>query len=319
MHSLITGGAGFVGSHLTEYLLQKDEKVTIVDNLSTGKFDNVKHLTQNRSLKIHIDTILNEPLMEHLIKECDVIYHLAAAVGVRLIIERPVETIETNIIGTEEMLKLANRYKKKTLITSTSEVYGKANKIPFAEDDDSVFGPTVKSRWCYACSKAMDEYLALAYYHEKKLPMVIARLFNTIGARQTGQYGMVVPTFVQQALLNHPITVYDDGQQSRSFTNVHDVVWALYALMNDPNAVGQVFNIGNGQEITIYGLAELIKEMTGSSSEIQLIPYDQAFESGFEDMRRRVPDITKLSELTGYEPKMDLRESIKQIIEYYKK
>ncbi len=319
MNSLITGGAGFIGSHLAEFLLSKGEEVTIVDNLSTGKFENIRHLTDNPNLKVHIDTILNEPLMELLIKDCDVIYHLAAAVGVRLIIERPVETIETNTLGAEVVLKLANRYKKKTLIASTSEVYGKSDKIPFKEDDDSVFGPTIKSRWSYACSKAIDEFLALAYFHEKKLPIVITRLFNTIGPRQTGQYGMVVPTFVQQALLKHPITVYDDGQQARCFANVTDVVWGLHALMSDPDAVGEVFNVGNNEEISILALAELVKEMTGSESEIQFVPYEKAFEQGFEDMRRRVPDITKISDLTGYTPKVELSETIRQIIEYYQK
>ncbi|MBD3168989.1 MAG: NAD-dependent epimerase/dehydratase family protein [candidate division Zixibacteria bacterium] len=319
MVSLITGGAGFVGSHLTESLLKKGHKVIIVDNLSTGKLENIKHLRDNPDLSVHIDTILNEPLMTELIQECDVVYHLAAAVGVRLIIENPVETIETNIIGTEIVLKLANRYKKRTLIASTSEVYGKSDNIPFQEDNDSVFGPTIKSRWSYACSKAIDEFLGLAYYHEKKLPIIIARLFNTVGPRQTGRYGMVVPNFVQQALLKHPITVFGDGKQSRCFTNVSDVVWGLQELMKKEEAIGQVFNIGTGDEITIEDLAKLVKEMTESDSEIQYIPYDEAYVSGFEDMRRRVPDITKISNYIGYSPQIDLRTTIQQIIEYYKK
>ncbi|MCP4634407.1 MAG: NAD-dependent epimerase/dehydratase family protein [candidate division Zixibacteria bacterium] len=319
MRSLITGGAGFIGSHLTESLLAKGEKVTVIDNLSTGKLQNIKHLNGNKNLEIRIDTILNEPLMTELIEQCDVIYHLAAAVGVRLIIENPVETIETNIIGSEIVLKLANRFKKKTLMASTSEVYGKSNHVPFKENYDSVFGPTVKSRWSYACSKAIDEFLSLAYFHEKKLPVIIVRLFNTIGVRQTGRYGMVVPTFVQQALLKHPITVYDDGLQSRCFTNVADVVWGLQTLMENDDAIGNVFNIGTGDEITIKELAELVIELTGSDSEIKYIPYDQAYTEGFEDMRRRIPDITKISKLTGYKPKIDLQETIHQIIEYYKK
>ncbi len=318
MKALITGGAGFIGSHLAQYLLEKGDSVVVVDNLSTGKFDNIRRFAENRRFQIHINTILNEQLMERLIEGCDVIFHLAAAVGVRLIIEHPVETIETNIIGTGTVLKYANRYKVKTLIASTSEIYGKSNNVPFKEEDDSVLGATIKSRWSYACSKAIDEFLALAYYREKKLPVIIARLFNTIGPRQTGKYGMVVPTFVQQALLNHPISVFDDGQQSRCFTNVSDVVGALYLLMSEPKAVGEVFNIGTDEEITILELAKLVKELTGSESEIQFISYEKAFESGFEDMRRRVPDISKISDLIGYEPKVDLRKSIQQIINYFK-
>jgi UDP-glucose 4-epimerase len=317
MKVLITGGAGFIGSHLAENLLSKGERVVVVDNLSTGKLDNIKHLKENPNLTIHVDTILNEPLMTGLIGDCDQVYHLAAAVGVRLIIEHPVETIETNIIGTEMVMKLANRFKKKLLLASTSEVYGKSNSIPFREDDDSVFGPTVKSRWSYACSKAIDEFLGLAYFREKQLPIVIARLFNTIGPRQTGRYGMVVPNFVQQALLKHPITVFGDGLQSRCFTDVSDVVWGLQALMADEKAVGQVFNVGGTEEITINGLAETVKEMTDSESEIVHIPYEKAFEQGFEDMQRRVPDISKISEYTGYSPRVDLKTTLEQIIDYY--
>jgi len=253
------------------------------------------------------------------VKTCDRIFHLAAAVGVRLIIERPVDTIETNILGTEIVLRLANKYKRKVLIASTSEVYGKGNHVPFSEEDDRTYGPTVKSRWSYATSKAVDEFLTLAYFHEKKLPVVIARLFNTIGPRQTGSYGMVVPSFVQQTLLGHPITVYGDGEQTRCFTYVDDVVSALLQLMEHPQAVGEVFNVGNSEEISINDLAALVKKLVGGNSEIIHIPYEEAFEKGFEDMQRRVPDTTKIKKLIGFKPTVSLEESIKRIIEYYRK
>lgn len=317
--ALITGGAGFIGSHLAEDLLNRGYKVYAVDNLSTGSLDNIDHLQDNPNFAFEVGTIMDEDLMDELVTSADMVFHLAAAVGVRLIIEKPVDTIQTNVIGTEIMLKLANKYEKPILITSTSEVYGKNEKIPFKEEDDSVYGPTAKSRWSYACSKAVDEFLALAYYHEKKLPVVVVRLFNTIGPRQTGQYGMVVPTFVKQALLGHDLTVFSDGKQSRCFTDVRDVTGALIDLINNTKAYGQVFNIGNNIDITIVKLAELIKKMTGSKSKIVYIPYDKAFEKGFEDMRKRLPDITKAKSLIGFRPKIKLEESLLDIIEYYKK
>lgn len=317
--ALITGGAGFIGSFLAEELLSKGYRVYAVDNLSTGSLDNVEHLRGNPNFIFEVGTILDETLMEKLISVCDIVYHLAAAVGVRLIIEKPVDTIETNVLGTEIILKLANKYDKKVLITSTSEVYGKNEKTPFKETDDSVYGPTVKSRWSYACSKAIDEFLALAYYREKKLPVVIVRLFNTIGPRQTGQYGMVVPTLVKQALLGHDITVFGDGRQTRSFTDVRDVTGALVDLTNTPRAFGEVFNIGSNTEISISRLAEMVKKMTGSSSKIVHVPYDKAFEKGFEDMRKRVPDVSKAKTFIGFQPKIKLEESLRDIIDYYKK
>jgi len=316
--NFITGGAGFIGSHLAERLLARGDEVYVLDNLSTGKLENIAHLRKNPNFHFTLGSISEEHLLHPLVEKCDIVYHLAAAVGVRLIIEKPVETIETNILGTEMVLKVANQYKKKVIIASTSEIYGKTAKVPFREDDDSVYGPTTKSRWSYACSKAIDEFLALAYFHEKKLPIVILRLFNTIGPRQTGRYGMVVPTFVQQALLNHPITVFGEGSQSRSFTYVDDVITLMILLAEDPRAEGEVFNIGNGKEITIKDLAWKIKEMAGSSSEIIQVPYDQAYERGFEDMQRRVPDISKVVEYTGYQPQTSLTESLKKIIEYHR-
>lgn len=318
MCSLITGGAGFIGSHLAEELLRKGEEVYIIDDLSTGSIENIEHLKGEENFHYTIDTVNNEPLLAELIDRCDVVYHLAAAVGVKLIVESPVNTIETNIHGTEVVLRNANKKKKKVIIASTSEVYGKNNNVPFREDQDLVLGPTSKGRWSYACSKAIDEFLALAYWREKKLPVVVVRLFNTIGPRQTGRYGMVVPTLVKQALMGHPMTVYGDGTQSRSFTYVGDVVQAMVALAHNPNAVGQIYNIGNGQEILINELANLVREMTGSPSEIVHVPYDQAYEEGFEDMPRRVPDITKIRELIGYEPTLDVRGILEKVIEYYR-
>ena len=319
MKSLITGGAGFIGSHLAERLLEKGDEVYVIDNFSTGRLDNIQHLLSESKFHLTVGTILNEKTVEPLVRACDQIFHLAAAVGVRLIIERPVDTIETNVLGTEIVLRLANKYKRKVLIASTSEVYGKGNHVPYKEGDDRTYGPTIKSRWSYATSKAVDEFLALAYFHEKKLPVVIVRLFNTIGPRQTGSYGMVVPSFVQQALLGHPITVYGDGKQSRSFTYVDDVVSALLQLMEHPQATGEVFNVGNSEEISINDLASLVKKMVGSESQIVHISYDEAFEKGFEDMQRRIPDITKIKKLIGFNPTVSLEESIKRIVEYYRK
>jgi UDP-glucose 4-epimerase len=314
MRVLITGGAGFVGSHLSEALLDRGDEVYVLDDLSTGSIDNISHLKTNPKFHYTIDTVTNEPLLAELVDRCDTVVHLAAAVGVKLIVESPVRTIETNVHGTEVVLKVANKKKKKVLIASTSEVYGKSAKVPFSEDDDLVMGPTSKHRWAYACSKMIDEFLALAYFKERKLPVIIVRLFNTVGPRQTGQYGMVVPNFVRQALANEPITVFGDGTQQRSFTYVGDVVRAMVALIDEPKAIGQVFNIGNGKEISIEGLASLIKKMTGSSSTIVKIPYDQAYESGFEDMPRRVPDISKIGALIGYKPTVELDEILERVI-----
>ena len=316
MRVLITGGAGFVGSHLAEALLERGDHVSVIDNLSTGSIDNIAHLKSHPRFDYTIDTVENEPLLAELIDRADVVIHLAAAVGVKLIVEQPVHTIETNVHGTEVVLKLANKKKKLVLIASTSEVYGKSATVPFSEDDDLVLGPTSKHRWAYACSKLIDEFLALAYWKERKLPVIIVRLFNTVGPRQTGQYGMVIPNFVRQALAGQPITVFGDGTQSRSFTYVGDVVNALIALIDEPKAVGQVFNIGNGREISIGELAEKVKTMAGSQSEIVRIPYDQAYESGFEDMPRRVPDITRINKLVGYRPTVELDEILARVIEH---
>ena len=318
MRALITGGAGFIGSHLAEALLDEGHDVDIIDNLSTGSIRNVGHLKTNPRFRYTIDTLTNEPLLAELIDRNDVIFHFAAAVGVKLIVEEPVHTIETNEHGTEVVLKHASKKRKKVVIASTSEVYGKSADVPFREDADLVMGATVKHRWAYACSKAIDEFLALAYYKERKLPVIIVRFFNTVGPRQTGQYGMVLPSFVRQALSGEPITVFGDGTQSRSFTYVGDVVACLVKLVNEPKALGQVFNIGNKEEVTILRLAEIVKSRTGSSSPIEFIPYDKAYEEGFEDMPRRVPDLSKIRELVGYEPKVQLDEIITKVIEYFR-
>ena len=319
MRVLITGGAGFVGSHLAEAYLQRGEDVWVLDDLSTGGIQNIEHLKGHERFHYVIDTVMNVPVLAECIDRCDIVCHLAAAVGVRLIVESPVNTIETNIKGTENVLTLANKKKKKVLIASTSEVYGKGTRVPFREDDDLVLGPTIKGRWSYACSKAIDEFLAIAYWKEKRLPVVIARLFNTVGPRQTGRYGMVIPSFVRQALSGSPITVFGDGTQSRSFTYVSDVVGAIVRLMDSDQTVGQVYNIGNGKEITMMELARIVKEMTSSSSEIVLIPYDKAYEEGFEDMPRRVPDISKIRRAIGYEPTLGIRAILQKVIEYEKK
>jgi UDP-glucose 4-epimerase len=318
VRALITGGAGFIGSHLAEALLNEGHEVDIIDNLSTGSIRNVGHLKSNPRFKYTIDTLTNEPLLAELIDRNDVIFHFAAAVGVKLIVEEPVHTIETNVHGTEVVLKHANKKRKKVLIASTSEVYGKSADVPFREDADLVMGATVKHRWAYACSKAIDEFLALAYYKERGLPVIIVRFFNTVGPRQTGQYGMVLPSFVRQALAGEPITVFGDGTQSRSFTYVGDVVGCLLKLVDEPRAIGQVFNIGNKEEVTILKLAEIVKSLTGSSSPIEFIPYDKAYEEGFEDMPRRVPDLTKIQQLVGYEPEVQLNEIITRVIEYFR-
>ncbi|HVE14231.1 MAG TPA: GDP-mannose 4,6-dehydratase [Elusimicrobiota bacterium] len=316
MRYFITGGAGFIGSHLSDLLLKQGHSVTIMDDLSTGSMNNIQHLKDKKGFKYVIDTVMNRPLLSELIDGCDVVFHLAAAVGVKLIVESPVRTIELNIKGTELVLDCANKKKKKVMVASTSEVYGKSKAVPFREDGDLVIGASNKGRWSYACSKAIDEFLALAYWKEKKLPVVVFRLFNTVGPRQTGQYGMVVPTFVRQALLGHPITVYGTGKQSRCFTHVVDVVGALAALSRAPKAVGQVFNIGSQHEISIGNLAKLIKKTTGSKSPIHYIPYDEAYEEGFEDMPRRVPDISKVAKAVGYKPTKSIHDILRDVIDH---
>jgi len=316
VRAFITGGAGFVGSHLAEQLLDRGHTVDVLDNLSTGSIDNIAHLKGRDRFSYVIDTVTNEPLLAEMIDRSDVVFHLAAAVGVKLIVEQPVHTIETNVHGTEVVLKHANKKKKLVILASTSEVYGKSTDVPFREEADLVLGASAKHRWAYACSKLIDEFLALAYFKEKKLPVVIVRLFNTVGPRQTGRYGMVVPTFVRQALAGQPITVFGDGTQSRSFTYVGDVVDALIALAGEPRAIGEVFNIGNTEEVTIQALAERVRDVTGSRSPIQLVPYDEAYEAGFEDMWRRVPDISKIRALIGYEPKLGLDAILQRVVEH---
>ena len=319
MRALITGGAGFIGSYLAEALLDEGQDVLIIDNLSTGSIDNIAHLKGRAGFEYFIDSVENEPLLAELVDRSDVIFHFAAAVGVKLIVEQPVHTIETNVHGTEVVLKHANKKKKLVVIASTSEVYGKSEDIPFREDSDLVLGPTPKHRWAYACSKAIDEFLALAYWKERRLPVIIVRFFNTVGPRQTGQYGMVIPNFVRQALAGEPLTVFGDGTQRRAFTHVADVVAALLKLVAEPKAIGQVINIGTTQEVTILKLAERVRELSGSQSAITLIPYDEAYESGFEDMPRRVPDLTKITEMIGYTTKHTLDDILVQVIEFFRR
>jgi UDP-glucose 4-epimerase len=314
---LITGGAGFIGSHLSDLYISRGDEVFCIDDLSTGSFQNIAHLKGHPQFRYTIDSVHNVPVMAELIDQCDVVFHLAAAVGVKLIVESPVRTIETNVRGTEVVLAQANKKKKKVLVASTSEVYGLSSEVPFREDGNLVMGATTKGRWSYACSKAIDEFLALAYWREKKLPTVVVRLFNTVGPRQTGQYGMVIPTFVKQALSGRPLTVYGDGSQTRCFGYVQDVVGALVALMDKDEAVGEVFNIGSSEEVSIMQLAERVKQLTGSKSEIVTVPYDEAYEEGFEDMPRRVPDTSKVSALTGFKPTVTLDEILQSVIEYY--
>jgi nucleoside-diphosphate-sugar epimerase len=313
---LITGGAGFIGSHLADAYLKRGDEVSVVDDLSTGRIENIQHLKGQPRFRYTIDTVHNHPLTAELVDECDVVFHLAAAVGVKLIVESPVRTIETNIRGTEVVLSIANKKKKKVLLASTSEVYGLSSDVPFREDGNLVMGATTKGRWSYACSKAIDEFLALAYWREKKLPTIIVRLFNTVGPRQTGQYGMVIPTFVKQALAGRPITVYGDGKQSRCFGYVGDVVETLIKLMDHKDAVGNVFNIGSNEEISILQLAQRVKELTQSDSEIVFVPYDEAYEEGFEDMPRRIPDTSKVRDLVGFEPRMALDGILQSVIDY---
>ncbi len=311
MRALVTGGAGFIGSHLSEHLLHSGHEVTVVDDLSTGRMANIEHLLERRDFRFVLDTVRDEQTMHLLIEDCDVIFHLAAAVGVQLIVNDPVRTIETNIHGSEVVLAIANKFRKKILLASTSEVYGKSEKVPFREDDDTVWGPTHFSRWSYACSKAIDEFLGLAYYQQYGLPAVIVRLFNTVGPRQVGQYGMVLPRFVQWALKDEPVCVYGDGQQCRCFCHVDDVIGALTALMLTPQSNGQLFNIGSDEETSIEGLADRVIELTGSKSQKKFISYEEAYGLPFDDMRRRVPCLDKVHQAVGYEPKHDLHATIK--------
>jgi UDP-glucose 4-epimerase len=317
LHYLITGGAGFIGSHLAERLLDRGEKVVLLDNLSTGSMENIRHLKGSSRMEYHLDAIENRHLLAELVDDADVIVHLAAAVGVRLIVESPVRTIETNVNGTQMILEAASKKRKLVLTASTSEVYGKSSQVPFREDADLVIGPTNKGRWSYAASKALDEFLALSYWKEKKVPVIVARLFNTVGPRQTGRYGMVMPNFVKQALENEPISVYGDGKQSRCFCDVRDTVEGLIRLMDRDGAVGEVVNVGNTEEISIEGLARMVKERTKSTSPVVYVPYDQAYEPGFEDMMRRVPSVEKLHALTGFRPKTPLTEMIDRVAAYF--
>lgn len=317
MRVLITGGAGFIGSHLADAYLERGDEVLVIDDLSTGTIENIRHLKNNPRFHYTIDSVHNQPVTAELVDQSDVVVHLAAAVGVKLIVESPVRTIETNVHGTEVVLALANKKKKRVMIASTSEVYGLSADVPFREDGNLVMGATTKGRWSYACSKAIDEFLALAYWREKKLPTTIVRLFNTVGPRQTGRYGMVIPTFVKQALAGRPITVYGNGKQTRCFGFVGDVVGALIKLMDRSDSVGQVYNIGSNEEISIFQLAEKVKELTNSDSEIVFVPYDEAYEEGFEDMPRRVPDITKINQLVGFRPEITLEGILQSVISFH--
>jgi len=319
MKILVTGGAGFIGSHLAEKLLESGHEVFMIDNLWTGKLDNLLKIQNHKRLHLVVNTILDESVMNELIFKVDHVYHLAAAVGVKKIMDHPVETLDINVKGTEMVLRLANQFKKKVFIASTSEIYGKHLEHDLSEDDNRIMGTVKKRRWAYACSKTLDEFLALAYFDEKKLPIVIGRLFNTVGPRQTGQYGMVLPTFVQSALLGKPIIVYGEGTQTRSFTHVKDVVEAITRLMDEPAAEGDIFNVGNNTEITINELAQKVKEMTGSNSEIEHIPYEKAYGPGFEDMEKRCPNIDKVKKLIVFEPSYDLEAIIQSVIDYFKK
>jgi UDP-glucose 4-epimerase len=315
---LITGGAGFIGSHLAERLLERGDNVVLLDNLSTGSMDNIRHLKSFGRMQYHLDNIENRQLVAELVDDADTVIHLAAAVGVKLIVESPVRTIETNVNGTQMILEAANKKKKLVLTASTSEVYGKNTNVPFHEDADLVLGPTTKGRWSYAASKALDEFLALSYWKEKHLPVIVVRFFNTVGPRQTGRYGMVLPNFVKAALDNAPIQVYGDGKQSRCFCDVRDTVESLLRLLDTQKSIGEVVNIGNTEEVSIEGLAQLVKQRTGSRSSIEYIPYDKAYEPGFEDMMRRVPCVDKLEGLTGFRPRTPLNEIIDRVAAFFR-
>lgn len=319
MKILITGGAGFVGSHLADKLIKDGHEITVIDDLSTGRYSNIAHLEDTTNFRLIIDTVLNEKLMEELIRETDRVFHMASAVGVKLIMERPVRTIETIFRGTDVVLGFCSRYRKRVLIPSTSEVYGKGASVPFREDDDLLTGATDKHRWAYACAKTLDEFLALAHWKETRLPVVVVRLFNTVGPRQTGQYGMVVPRFVQAALKDEPIQVHGDGTQSRCFGHVLDVVEGLSKLLDSKQCFGQVINLGNSEEVSIKQLADKAIELTGSSSGIQFIPYEEAYGEGFEDMRRRVPSLEKAKRLIGYQPTHSLTDIINDVAAEYRK
>jgi UDP-glucose 4-epimerase len=316
---LITGGAGFIGSHLAERLLERGDEVLLMDNLSTGSMENIRHLKKFDRMHYFLEPLENRQLLAELVDESDVIFHLAAAVGVKLIVESPVRTIETNVNGTQLVLEAASKKRKLVFIASTSEVYGKSTKFPFQEDAELVLGATTVGRWSYAASKALDEFLALAYWKEKGQPVVVSRFFNTVGPKQTGRYGMVLPNFVAQALADEPITVFGDGRQSRCFCDVRDSVEAVLRLVATDAAVGEVVNVGNDYEVTIEQLAQLVKERTGSSSPIEFIPYDRAYEPGFEDMFRRVPNLQKLERLTGFRPRTELVEIVDRVIDYHKR
>ena len=324
MRFLITGGAGFIGSHLAEHLITQDHEVSIIDNLSTGKLENIAKVVGHKRFSHTIGNVLDYHTLERHVERCDVVVHLAAAVGVKLIMEEPVETIVTNVQGTENVLKLANYHKKKVLVASTSEVYGKGMDAAgrdhnLRESDDWTLGPTSKRRWAYACSKAIDEFLARAYYDEKQLPVVIARFFNTVGPRQTGRYGMVIPNFVQSALRNEPIVVYGTGEQTRCFTHVKDVVHAIDRLLRAPEAEGEVFNVGRVDEISMNALAERVRELVGSGSEIHHLPYADAYGPGFEDMQRRTPDVSKLQSVIDYQPRHGTDDILRDVIEYFRR
>ena len=316
MRVLVTGGSGFIGSHLTEALLRDGHEVVVLDDLSTGRIENLEAVQNHPRLTVHVGSVLDEALVRKLVDEVDMVYHLAAAVGVRLILERPVETIETNIVGTEMVLRAATGKRARVVLASTSEVYGKNDAVPLSEEDDRILGPTTKSRWSYACSKAIDEFLGLAYYREREVPVVILRFFNTVGPRQTGQYGMVVPRFARQALDGEPITVYGDGRQSRAFTDVEDAVRATVALSMSPAAVGEVVNVGSSEEVTIGELAERVKRLAGSRSPLVFVPYEEAYQPGFEDLRRRVPSIAKAERVVGYRPRVPLDETLRRVLEF---
>jgi UDP-glucose 4-epimerase len=318
MRALVTGGAGFIGSHLADRLLTRGDEVTVIDDLSTGSMLNIAGLRTQPKFEYHLDSIFNRQLTAELVDMADVVFHFAAAVGVRRIVDFPVRTIETNVRGAELILELAAKKNKRVLVTSTSEVYGKSTKLPFSEADDLVLGSTYNSRWSYACSKAIDEFLSLAYYREQKLPVTILRLFNTVGPRQTGQYGMVLPTFVKQALASEPVTVFGSGEQSRCFCHVDDVLDGVVACVDCQQAAGEIFNLGNTQEVTIKSLADKVIRMTASSSVIRYVPYEKAYGNGFEDMDRRVPDIAKANRYFGFTPKRSLEDCIQSVIDFYR-